>query len=141
MFSLFNLVTYTILGYVLLYVIVLTYMPSYLYLLTPWKERKEGLENQSGDTTPAALALTIRTNADMVADALLVSKYRPNYESILVDLESAIENGMIKHISDSAQVISDNPSSIASIRRMEEINTMYNCIETINNAMPILDKT
>lgn len=141
MFSLFNLVTYTILGYALLYVIVRTYTPSYVYIMTPWKDQVEGLENNSSAMTPSSLAPLVRTNTDRTADSLLVSKYRPDYESILVDLESAIENGMIKHIADSSSVISDNPTSIASLRRMEEINTMYKCIENINSAMPILDKT
>jgi len=102
---------------------------------------KEGLENNSSDSTPAALAPLVRVNADIHADSLLVSTYRPNYESILVDLEGAIENAMLKHISDNSKVISDNPSSIASIRRMDEINTMSKFIETINSAMAVLDKS
>lgn len=141
MFPIFKLFTCMILGYALLYVIVLTYMPRYIHLMRPWMDVKEGLENNSSDSTPAALAPLVRVNADIHADSLLVSTYRPNYESILVDLEGAIENAMLKHISDNSKVISDNPSSIASIRRMDEINTMSKFIETINSAMAVLDKS
>jgi hypothetical protein len=145
MLSIFGIIAYAILGYCLLYIIVSTYIPYYLYLITPGcKSEIDGFTNKSSDnsnSTPAEISPIVKLNADKLADSALVSKYRPDYESILINLENSIENNMIKHISDSAKTITDNPSSISSIRRMEEINTMFKFIDNVNSSMSILDKT
>ena len=140
MLSVFGIIAYMILGYCLLYVIVSTYIPYYLHVITPGgKNEIEGMENET-KSTPSEIAPIVKNNADKLANSALISKYRPDYESILIDLESSIENTMLKHISDSAQVITDNPSSISSIRRMTEINTMFKFIDNINSSMSIMDK-
>ena len=94
----------------------------------------------SPSRTPTEVSETVKNNSSKSQDTLLVSKYRSNYEDIIIDLESHISSTMISQIVNNADAISSNPTSETSKNSISYINNLNNFINSLETAMTKLDK-
>lgn len=99
----------------------------------------ENLTSSSTDTTNIASAVS--SNTDKISDTLLVSKYRSNYEDIIIALEKAVSQGMLSEIMNNAETISADPVSTDALKAIQNINSLKAFRETLNQGMIVLDKT
>ncbi len=73
-----------------------------------------GGNNNSNDPQAQAIeqiADAIKANADKINDALLLDKYKSNYEDIIINLESVVTNTMLSSLKPLALAISKDPTS------------------------------
>ena len=100
--------------------------------------------NNSND--PQALAIekiadAIKADADKINDALLLDKYKTNYEDIIINLESVITNTMISSLKPISLTISKDPTSVASQTAMVKLENLNKFRSTLEDIMNALDKT
>ena len=99
----------------------------------------EGLENiqtnlASGETGGAAsYAAQIKAEVIRLQDSLLISKYRKEYESAIINLEDLINFSMLKLI------LNMNPDAIKDVKNVETLNTLDKAKSTLNNIMKFVD--
>jgi len=99
----------------------------------------EGLENiqtnlASGETGGAAsYAAQIKAEVIRLQDSLLISKYRKEYESAIINLEDLINFSMLKLI------LNMNPNAIKDVKNIETLNTLDKAKSTLNNIMKFVD--
>lgn len=99
----------------------------------------EGMTNSSIDKDKVSSSVT--SNNDKIADTLLVSKYRSEYEDTIINLEKGVSTALLSEVIHNADNISSDPTSKKSVTAIENINNLKNFRETLNQAMIILDKT
>jgi len=99
----------------------------------------EGMTISSIDKDKVSSSVT--SNNDKIADTLLVSKYRSEYEDTIINLEKGVSTALLSEVIHNADNISSDPTSKKSITAIENINNLKNFRETLNQAMIILDKT
>ena len=99
----------------------------------------EGLENiqtnlASGETGGAAsYAAQIKAEVIRLQDSLLISKYRKEYESAIINLEDLINFSMLKLI------LNMNPDAMKDVKNIETLNTLDKAKSTLNNIMKFID--
>lgn len=109
----------------------------------------EGLTNADGtisssSTTPssgeagnaASYAAAIKANMVKLQDELLVSKYRQDYENIIINLDDYIGYMMIKQ---SLNIKLDGDMK-SNIEIMNNLNILKNAKDSLNTTMAFLDK-
>lgn len=104
----------------------------------------EGLTNKSGSTTKAggeagsaeSYAAAIKAETVKLQDELLISKYRKDYESAIINLDDYIGYLMIK------QTLNMNTSgdSKSNIEYLNSLNILKNAKDSLNATMTFLDK-
>uniref|UniRef100_A0A6C0LHQ6 Uncharacterized protein n=1 Tax=viral metagenome TaxID=1070528 RepID=A0A6C0LHQ6_9ZZZZ len=99
----------------------------------------EGMTNSSIDKDKVSSSVT--SNNDKIADTLLVSKYRSEYEDTIINLEKGVSTALLSEVIHNADNISSDPTSKKSVTAIENINNLKTFRETLNQAMIILDKT
>jgi hypothetical protein len=99
----------------------------------------EGMTISSIDKDKVSSSVT--SNNDKIADTLLVSKYRSEYEDTIINLEKGVSTALLSEVIHNADNISSDPTSKKSVTAIENINNLKNFRETLNQAMIILDKT
>ena len=110
-------------------------------ILKHQKRVVEGMATGSATTTDKdKISVAVKSSGDKIADSVLVSKYRRNYEDTIIELENVTNLAMIKAVSDNAEAIAKDPSSAAAQRAMESINTMDAFRKSLNTTMLALDK-
>ena len=107
----------------------------------------EGLENEKPDTvaTPSTngiagnatkYAAAIKAQAVQLQDELLVSKYRKDYESIIINLDDYIGYSML-NLSLNLRMTNDMK---ANVEVLNTLNTLRNAKQSLNETMAFLDK-
>ena len=103
----------------------------------------EGLTNadttnkSSGEAgTSASYAATIKSQTVKLQDELLISKYRKDYETVIINLDDYIGYLMLK------QILNISPSGDlkSDIELLNNLNTMKLAKESLNSTMSFLDK-
>ena len=122
-----------------------------IFILNIFKSQKnmiEGLTNADGTITSvptpssgvagtaASYAAAIKANLIKLQDELLVSKYRKDYESAIINLDDYVGMLMIK------QVLNMNVSGDvkSNIDAFNNLNTLKTAKESLNTTMAFLDK-
>jgi hypothetical protein len=103
---------------------------------------REGMTNASGNTvTPpsdgiagnaAAYAATIKAGNIKLQDTFLISKYRTDYETAILNLDELVDNNMLKI---ALSIDSNNPGE--GIKKLAEMNQAK---LALNNVMKFVDK-
>ena len=107
----------------------------------------EGLENEKPDTvaTPssngvagnaAKYAAAIKAQAVKLQDELLVSKYRKDYESAIINMDDYVSMMMLKMVL-SMKAGDANPK--ANIELLGSLNVLKNSKDALNTTMKYLD--
>lgn len=100
----------------------------------------EGLtNNQTTGVTSSANSYSelIKSEAVKLQDSLLVSKYRTDYENVILNMDDFVNMLMLnlvlnmKNTSDHSQVIDS----------LNKLNTLTRAKESLNTCMQVLDKT
>jgi hypothetical protein len=107
----------------------------------------EGLDNQTGgvSATPsvpngfggnaAAYATAVKAQVTQMQDQMLISKYRKDYETAIINLEDLINYSML---STALQIKSDSkPDELKPFA--EYINTLSSAKDNLNSVMKFLD--
>lgn len=99
---------------------------------------KEGFENTSSNEAGTASAYSASIKAKMIKlqDELLVSKYRKEYESTIINLDDYIGYLMLKQVLD-IKLDGDMKSAVDSLNNL---NILKNSRESLNATMTFLDK-
>lgn len=98
----------------------------------------EGLTDSSDSkTNPQKLAEPIKETITKIEDAILIDKYRSDYENIIIDLEEWANMELIQLLG-SGLVKTDlgADGNIENIRKMNDLNTFKS---TLDSAMKFLD--
>jgi hypothetical protein len=108
------------------------------------KNVREGLTNQetagSGSNGEAGnasnFAATIKAQTVLLHDTLLISKYRADYENIIINMDDYLSMLMVKQVLniDTTKDMQTNISSLAAL------NTISSAKKSLNETMMFLDK-
>jgi len=85
------------------------------------------------------IAEAVKSNTNTIEDDLLISKYRPNYEQTIIELENNIGYALLSSVLNNAESISNNPTSTESQTIITSINNMKTFKDVLNDAMKVLD--
>ena len=119
---------------IVLYVILCLILKSYSY-------QKKVVENMTSiSTAKDSISGVVSSNSDVIGDALLISKYRSDYEDTIINLEKAVGLGLLSEVINNAETISKDPVSTDSITAINNINSLRTFRESLNTSMIILDK-
>ena len=111
----------------------------------------EGLTNEKTDTVTsiselsangiagnaATYAAAIKAQAVQLQDELLVSKYRKDYESAIINLDDYVSMMMLKTV---LSMKSNQADSRANIEILNNLNVLKNSKDALNITMKHLDK-
>lgn len=112
-----------------------------IYLVMKTFTIKEGLENatapESGEAGNASTyAATIKAKTVQLQDSLLISKYRADYENVIINMDDYLSMSMLKLFLDM-----DNSTDIKSnITTLNTINAISNAKKSLNETMVFIDK-
>ena len=107
----------------------------------------EGLENEKPDTvtTPSAdgvagnaekYAAAIKAQTIKLQDELLVSKYRKDYESAIINMDDYVSIMMLKMV---LSMKSGDSNLKANIELLSNLNVLKNSKDSLNTTMKYLD--
>lgn len=99
---------------------------------------KEGFDvtTSNGETGNAsAYATTIKLASTKLLDGLLVSKYRKDYENIVIHMDDLVESLMLKTLLDTD--VSDETKLMSTL---EKINSLKDSKNSLNVIMKFIDK-
>jgi hypothetical protein len=111
-----------IIGYAILLFIV-------IHLFTGLMRMREGLTSGSAGTA-TTFNDEIKAKAVLLQDELLISKYRSDYEDILINMENYVNLLILKN------VVNLNPETAADV---QAINNLQNLITALNSSMKYID--
>ena len=102
----------------------------------------EGLTTGSGTTTDKSnLPEAINANTTTLEDSLLLSKYKKNYEDIIINLENNVNFNILNGIVSNSETLSKNPMDPAALQTIASINSLKTFKDTLNDSMVFLNKT
>lgn len=102
----------------------------------------EGLENASASSTngeaafAANYAAALKAQTVQMEDALLISKYRKDYENVIINMDDYVNILMLKTILD-IDITKDTKTIVSSL---EKINTLSASKKSLNETMVFIDK-
>jgi len=136
--SLFVIVTYSILGYSLLYIIVLMYIPSCIGVIAPW--RTKSVEGMGDKLKPTYTEIyeKVKKNKDRQRTALTPDEGGV-YMKLITEVESSMEPALFRYIFENADSITTDPMSDDSISKISKINEVSKFIEYIGAYPQILN--
>jgi len=110
---------------------------------TMQKKFIEGLTNQTNNTlstngeagSSTAYASTVKAKTVQLQDELLISKYRKDYENIIINMDDYIGMLMLK------QLVNINPNADLkiNIEAISNLNSLKASKDTLNSIMKFLD--
>ena len=101
----------------------------------------EGMASAAAGTTSTDnLSSAVKSNTDMIEDALTITKYRRSYEETLINLETSAGVSMLSAIAKNAETISKDPTSAAAQKIITSINNLKAFKDSLNDTMTTLDK-
>jgi hypothetical protein len=130
----FKIVGIVIVSCVIIYVTIKLFHLQTIMVEGMTRGNIEGMTNEAG--TSASYAATIKSQVVKLQDELLVSKYRKEYESAIINLDDYIGYLMIKQTLN-MKLTGDIKSDIESINNL---NILKNSKESLNATMSFLDK-
>jgi len=86
------------------------------------------------------IADAVKANGDKIEDALLLDKYKSNYEDIIINLEAVITDTMLSSLKPLAEQISKDPTSATNLTAMSSLNSLNTFRSTLDDMMTALDK-
>ena len=101
----------------------------------------EGLENASASTNGEAAmaanyAAAIKAQTVQIEDALLINKYRKDYENVIINMDDYLSTLMLKTMLD-IDITKDTKTIVASLAQM---NTLSAAKKSLNETMIFVDK-
>jgi len=112
-----------------------------IYLAMKTFTIKEGLENATSPSNgeagnAASYAAALKAKTVQLQDTLLVSKYRSDYENVIINMDDYLSMSMLKLILDM-----DNSNDIkTNITTLTAINTLSEAKKSLNETMAFIDK-
>jgi hypothetical protein len=95
------------------------------------------LSSSNGEAgTAASYAATIKAQTVKLQDELLISKYRKDYETVIINLDDYIGYLMIKQVLN--MKVSDNLQ--ANMVTINNLNSLKSAKDSLNTTMTFLDK-
>jgi len=95
------------------------------------------LSSSNGEAgTAASYAATIKAQTVKLQDELLISKYRKDYETVIINLDDYIGYLMIKQVLN--MKVSDNLQ--ANMVSINNLNSLKSAKDSLNTTMTFLDK-
>ena len=104
--------------------------------------KREGLANQTdsggnGEAGNAAnFVATIKAQTVLLQDSLLISKYRKDYENVVINMDDYLNMLMLKQVLN-IDTTKDPQSNISSL---EALNTISTAKKSLNEVMIFIDK-
>ena len=99
----------------------------------------EGLT--TGSTTEKSnIPEAINANTTTLEDSLLLSKYKKNYEDIIINLENNVNFNILNGIVSNAETLSKNPMDPTALQMVASMNSLKTFKDTLNDAMAFLNK-
>ncbi len=128
-------------------IIALVIFIWYVMIQWFWRNNKEGLENNSGEANKsgsgtgvagdaANYAALIKAKSVQIQDTLLISKYRSDYENVIINLEDLCNFMMLNQ----ALSIDVNADAKSNIEKFTIINGLSNAKKSLNECMQFIDK-
>lgn len=108
------------------------------YIMNYQKKIVETLANQSSDLTN--LPADTKSSGEKLADQLLISKYRVEYEDTIIALEKITKLAQLSETINNASLIAKDPVSKESITAINNINSLNEFITSLNTCMTTVDK-
>jgi hypothetical protein len=101
----------------------------------------EGLENASTSTNGEAAmaanyAAAIKAQTVQIEDALLINKYRKDYENVIINMDDYLSTLMLKTMLD-IDITKDTKTIVESLTQM---NTLSAAKKSLNETMIFVDK-
>uniref|UniRef100_A0A6C0E2L2 Uncharacterized protein n=1 Tax=viral metagenome TaxID=1070528 RepID=A0A6C0E2L2_9ZZZZ len=112
-----------------------------IYLIMKTFTIKEGLENATAPSNgeagnAASYAAALKAKTVQLQDSLLISKYRTDYENVIINMDDYLSMSMLKLVLDM-----DNSADVMSnIATLTAINTLSQAKKTLNETMAFIDK-
>ena len=119
-----------IIGIIIIYLVILIFSS---------KPKREGLENQNvnGEAALAAnYAASIKAQAVQIQDSLLISKYRKDYENVIINMDDYLNMLMLKTVLN----IDTNSDVKTQLSSLTNLNTLSTAKKSLNETMIFLDK-
>jgi hypothetical protein len=124
-------------GGVLVISIFIIYLIINIFMV---KQRNvEGLENQNatGEAGLAAsYAAAIKAKTVQLQDGLLITKYRKDYENVIINMDDYVNALMLKTLLD----IDSNADTKSIIGSLTQLNTLSSAKKSLNETMVFIDK-
>jgi uncharacterized membrane protein YvbJ len=99
------------------------------------------VETMTNTTTDKdKISSIVDTMTNKINDALLINKYRSNYEDTIVHLEKAVSLSLLSEVINNAEKIASDVTSTESVKTIANLNQLKTFRETLNQTMIILDK-
>ena len=127
--------------YIGIFVIALFFLFIVVRTLNFQAKVLEGLTTGSGATDKSNIPAAINANTTILEDSLLLSKYKKNYEDIIINLENNINFNILNGIVSNAETLSKNPMDPAALQMVASINSLKTFKDTLNDSMIFLNKT
>jgi hypothetical protein len=104
----------------------------------------EGLENNTGESSgngeagsAATYAATVKANFVKMQDELLISKYRKDYETTIINMDDYISMLMLKQV---LNINLNNTDMNAVTENMNRLNILKSSKDALNDVMKFVDK-
>ena len=125
-------------GYIGMSALVLVVLAFILKVFSYQTHILEGMT--SSITDKDTISSTVTTNANIISDQLLISKYRTNYEDTIINLEKSVGLAIVSEVINNAEIISSDATSIESLKAINNINSLKTFRESLNQSMLLVDK-
>ena len=115
------------------------------YFIIKWftSVKREGLENSSDSSTAdgiagnaANYAALLKTKSTQIKDSLLISKYRTDYENVIINMEDLCNNMMLNQI----LKIDVNGDAKSNLENLTILNTLSQARKSLDECMKYVDK-
>lgn len=127
--------------YVGIFVIALFFLFIIVRTLNFQAKVLEGLTTGSDTTTEKSnIPEAINANTTTLEDSLLISKYKKNYEDVLINLENNVNFNILNGIVSNAETLSKNPMDPAALQMVASMNSLKTFKDTLNDTMAFLNK-
>jgi hypothetical protein len=129
--------------YIGIFVIALFFLFIVVRTLNFQAKVLEGLTTGSGlgATDKSNIPAAINSNTTILEDSLLLSKYKKNYEDIIINLENNINFNILNGIVSNSEILSKNPMDPAALQTIASLNSLKTFKDTLNDSMVFLNKT
>jgi hypothetical protein len=101
--------------------------------------KRKTFEPMTSATDKDKISSAVHGNSDRLSDALLITKYRSNYEDVILSLEKSIGLSIVNEVINNAEIISKDAISPDSIKAIANINQLVSFRESLNQTMNIID--
>lgn len=132
--ELFKIIGILIVSCFIIYIVMKILQPSHsnMYMLQQGTIR-EGMTNGEAGTS-SSYAAELKAQVVKLQDELLVSKYRKDYETAIINLDDYLGYQMLK------QALNMKTGDELDIKTVNNLNILKNARDSLDTAMTFLDK-